>query len=103
MAIEKAPEGYGITGDIGGPTEWYSGPPVSEGGRTVTVSMTEGQFGNLRDIAHVTGRTMGAIVRETSIEHAEATLKDPGFRQEVEYLATRLDRYSSSPNSRESE
>ena len=24
MAIEKAPEGYGITGDIGGPTEWYS-------------------------------------------------------------------------------
>ena len=53
MAIEKAPEGYGITGDIGGPTEWYSGPPVSEGGRTVTVSMTEGQFGNLRDIAYI--------------------------------------------------
>ena len=102
MAIEKAPKGYGITGDIGGSTEWYSGPPVGEGGRTVTVSMTEGQFGNLRDIARVTGRTMGAIVREASIEHAEATLKDPGFQQEVEDLATRLDKYNPKPNLHES-
>ena len=46
---------------------------------------------------------MGAVIRESSREHAKATVKDPGFRQEVEYLATRLDRYSSSPNSRESE
>ena len=28
MAIEKAPKGYGITGDLEGPTKWYSGPPV---------------------------------------------------------------------------
>ena len=32
MAIRKAPEGYGITGDIEGPTKWYSGPPIGEGG-----------------------------------------------------------------------
>ena len=103
MVIEKAPEGYGITGDIGGPTEWYSGPPVGEGGRTVTVSMTEEQFEELREIALVTGKTMGAVMREASREHAKATVEDPEFQQEVEDLATRLDRYSSRPNSRESE
>ena len=102
MTIGKAPEGYGITGDIGGPTEWYSGPPVGEGGRTVTVSMTEGQFGKLREVALVTGMTMGAVVRKASIEHAEAALKDPGFQREVGELAMLLDRYSSSSNPHES-
>ena len=102
MAIEKAPEGYGITGDIGGSTKWYSGPPVGEGGRTVTVSMTEEQFEELREIALVTGKTMGAVMREASREHAKATVEDPEFQQKVDDLAKRLDRYSSSPTSRES-
>lgn len=103
MTIEKAPEGYGITGDIGGPTKWYSGPPVGEGGRTVTVSMTEEQFEKLRKVALVTGMTMGAVVRKASREHAKATVKDPGFRQEAEDLAIRLDKYNPKPNPRESE
>jgi ribbon-helix-helix protein, copG family len=103
MAIEKAPEGYGITGDIGGPTEWYSGPPVGEGGRTVTVSITTEQFEELREIALVTGMTMGAVVRKASREHAKATVEDPGFRQEVKDLAARLDKYNPKPNPRESE
>ncbi|MBB1566862.1 hypothetical protein HG431_003720 [Candidatus Saccharibacteria bacterium] len=103
MVIEKAPEGYGITGDIGGPTEWYSGPPVGEGGRTVTVSMTEEQFEELREIALVTGKTMGAVMREASREHAKATVEDPEFQQEVDDLAKRLGKYNPDPNPRESE
>lgn len=103
MAIKKAPESYGITGDIGGPTKWYSGPPVGEGGRTVTVSMTEEQFEKLRKVALVTGMTMGAVVRKASREHAKATVKDPGFRQEAEDLAIRLDKCNPKPNPRESE
>lgn len=103
MAIEKAPEGYGITGDIGGLTEWYSGPPVGEGGCTVTVSITTEQFEKLREVALVTGMTMGAVVRKASREHAKATVEDPEFQQKVDDLAKRLDRYSSSPTSRESE
>ena len=102
MAIEKAPEGYGITGDIGGPTEWYSGPPVGEGGRTVTVSITKEQFEKLREVALVTGMTMGAVVRKASREHAKATVEDPKFRRKAGELAVLLDRYKS-PNSRESE
>lgn len=102
MAIEKAPKGYGITGDIGGSTEWYSGPPVGEGGRTVTVSITTEQFEKLRGIALVTGMTMGAVIREASREHAKATVEDPKFRREAGELAVLLDRYKS-PDSRESE
>mgnify|MGYP000979319873 CR=1 FL=1 len=59
MAIGKAPEGYGITGDIEGPTKWYPGPPVGEGGRIVTVSVTEEQLKKLRDLARVTGNDYG--------------------------------------------
>lgn len=102
MAIEKAPKGYGITGDLEGPTKWYSGPPVGEGGRTVTVSITTEQFEKLRGIALVTGMTMGAVIREASREHAKATVEDPKFRRKAGELAVLLDRYKS-PNSRESE
>lgn len=102
MTIGKAPEGYGITGDIGGPTKWYSGPPVGEGGRTVTVSITTEQFEKLRGIALVTGMTMGAVIREASREHAKATVEDPKFRRKAGELAVLLDRYKS-PDSRESE
>jgi len=91
MAIVKAPEGYGITRNIEGPTKWYPGPPVGEGGRTVTVSVTTEQFEELREVALVTGMTMGAIVREASKKHAKAIVEDPGFQQEVEDLAKRLD------------
>lgn len=102
MAIEKAPKGYGITGDLEGPTKWYSGPPVGEGGRTVTVSITTEQFEKLRGIALVTGMTMGAVIREASREHAKATVEDPKFRRKAGELAVLLDRYKS-PDSRESE
>ena len=102
MAIEKAPKDYGITGKIEGSTKWYSGPPVGEGGRTVAVSMTEEQFEKLREVALVTGMTMGAVVRKASRKHAKATVEDPGFRQEVEDLAARLDN-NPDPNPRESE
>ena len=101
MAIEKAPKGYGITGDLEGPTKWYSGPPVGEGGRTVTVSITTEQFEKLRGIALVTGMTMGAVIREASREHAKATVEDPKFRRKAGELAVLLDRYKS-PNPRES-
>ena len=102
MAIGKAPEGYGITGDIEGPTKWYPGPPVGEGGRIVTVSVTEEQLKKLRDLARVTGMTMGAVIREASREHAKATVEDPKFRRKAGELAVLLDRYKSL-NSRESE
>lgn len=103
MAIEKAPEGYGITGDIGGSTEWYSGPPVGEDGRTVTVSITKEQFEKLREVALVTGMTMGAVVRKASREHAKATVEDPKFQREVEGLNRLLDKYNPKPNPHESE
>ena len=103
MTIKKAPEGYGITGDIGGPIEWYSGPPVGEGGRTVTVSITKEQFEKLREVALVTGMTMGAVVRKASREHAKATVEDPKFQREVEGLNRLLDKYNPDPNPRESE
>ena len=60
------------------------------------------QFEKVRKIALVTGKTMGAVIRESSREHAKATVEDPEFQQKVDDLAKRLDRYSSSPTSRES-
>ena len=102
MAIEKAPEGYGITGDIGVPTKWYSGPPVGEGGHTVSVSMSRGLFDRLTTAAKVEGKTLGCVVRGASKKYAEAIIKDPKFRRKAGELAVLLDRYKS-PNSRESE
>lgn len=104
MAIRKAPEGYGITGDIEGPTKWYSSPPIGEGGHTVSVSMSRNLFDRLTTAAKVEGKTPGCVVREAFEKYAKKLIEDedPGFRQEVEDLATRLDRYSSSSNPRES-
>ena len=102
MAIGKAPEGYGITGNIEGPTKWYSGPPVGEGGRIVSVSMSEDLFDELTTIAKMGGKTLGCVVRGASKKYAEAIIKDPKFRRKAGELAVLLDRYKS-PNSRESE
>lgn len=102
MTIEKAPEGYGITGDIGGSTEWYSGPLVGEGGHTVSVSMSEDLFDELTTIAKVEGKTPGCVVREASKKYAEAIIGDPGFRQEAKDLYKLLDKYNPNPNPRES-
>ena len=102
MAIEKAPEGYGITGDIGGSTEWYSGSPVGEGGHTVSVSMSRDLFDRLTTAAKVEGKTLGCVVREASKKYAEAIIEDPKFQREVGELAMLLDRYSSSSNLHES-
>ena len=105
MAIEKAPEGYGITGDIGGPTEWYSGPPLGEGGRIVSVSMSEDLFDELTTIAKMGGKTLGCVVRGAFEEYAKKLIEDedPEFLQEVEDLVARLDKYNPDPNPRESE
>ena len=105
MAIRKAPEGYGITGDIEGPTKWYSGPPIGEGGHTVSVSMSRNLFDILTTAAKVEGKTPGCVVGEASKEYAEAIIKDPEFLQKVGELAERLDKYKSNPkpNPRESE
>lgn len=105
MAIEKAPEGYGITGKKEGSTKWYPGPPVGEDGRTVSVSMSRGLFDRLTTAAKVEGKTLGCVVREASGKYAEAIIKDPEFLQKVGELAEHLDKYKSNPkpNPRESE
>ena len=105
MAIGKAPEGYGITRNIEGPTKWYPGPPVGEGGITASVRMPDELFDKLATIAKVEGKTLGCVVREASEEYAKKLIEDedPEFLQEVEDLVARLDRYSSSSNPRESE
>lgn len=105
MAIGKAPEGYGITRNIEGPTKWYPGPPVGEGGRIVSVSMSEDLFSKLTTIAKMGGKTLGCVVRGAFEEYAKKLIEDedPEFLQEVEDLVARLDRYSSSSNPRESE
>ena len=101
MAIENAPKGYGITGDIEGPTKWYSGPLVGEGGHTVSVSMSEDLFDELTTIAKVEGKTPGCVVREASKKYAKAIIGDPGFRQEAKDLYKLLDKYNPNPNPRE--
>ena len=98
MVIGKAPEGYGITRNIEGPTKWYPGPPVGEGGRIVSVSMSEDLFNKLTTAAKVEGKTPGCVVREASKEYAEAIIKDPKFLQKVGELAERLDKYNPNPN-----
>ena len=102
MAIEKAPEGYGITGKIEGSTKWYPGPPVGEGGRTVSVSMSRGLFDRLTTAAKVEGKTLGCVVREASGKYTKKLVEDPEFRYKAGELAVLLDRYKS-PTSRESE
>ena len=98
MAIGKAPEGYGITGDIEGPTKWYSGPPVGEGGRIVSVSMSEDLFSKLTTIAKVEGKTPGCVLQEFLDDYAEEYWQDPGFLQEVKDLVTLLDKYNPNSN-----
>jgi hypothetical protein len=95
---------YGITRNIEGPTKWYSGPPVGEDGRTVSVRMSNDLFDKLTTAAKVEGKTPGCVVREAFEEYAKKLIEDedPEFLQEVEDLAIRLDRHSSSSNPRES-
>ena len=104
MAIGKAPEGYGITRNIEGPTKWYPGPPVGEGGRIVSVSMSEDLFSKLTTIAKMGGKTLGCVVRGAFEEYAKKLIEDedPEFLQEVEDLYKLLDKYNPNPNPRES-
>lgn len=102
MTIGKAPEGYGITGDIGGSTEWYSGPPVGEGGITASVRMPDELFDKLATIAKVEGKTLGCVVKEASEKYTKKLVEDSKFQREVGELAMLLDRYSSSSNLHES-
>ena len=94
----------GLQEKIEGSTKWYPGPPVGEGGRTVSVSMPEDLFNKLTTAAKVEGKTPSCVVGEASKEYAEAIIKDPEFLQKVGELAERLDKYKSNPkpNPRES-
>ena len=101
MAIRKAPEGYGITGDIEGPTKWYSGPPIGEGGHTVSVSMSRNLFDRLTTAAKVEGKTPGCVAGEAVGDYIERYWQDPELRQKARKLAKLLVRYK--PNPRENE
>ena len=101
MAIRKAPEGYGITGDIEGPTKWYSSPPIGEGGHTVSVSMSRNLFDRLTTAAKVEGKTPGCVAGEAVGDYIERYWQDPELRQKARKLAELLVRYK--PNPRESE
>ena len=103
MAIGKAPEGYGITGDIEGPTKWYSGPPIGEGGHTVSVSMSRNLFDRLTTAAKVEGKTPGCVLQEILDDYAKEYWQDPGFLQEVKDLYKLLDKYNPNSNPRENE
>ena len=55
-----------------------------------------------RSVAKVRRETLGCVARKAVGNYIKRCQQDPGFRQEVEDLATRLDRYGSNPNPRES-
>jgi len=53
-------------------------------------------------VAKVRRETLGCVARKAVGNYIKRCQQDPGFRQEVEDLAIRLDRYGSNPNPRES-
>ena len=76
--------------------------PVGKGSRTVDVKMSGKLFDRLTTVAKVRRETLGRVVIDAVGNYIKRCQQDPGFRQQVEDLATRLDRYSSNPNPRES-
>jgi hypothetical protein len=79
-----------------------SGVPVGKGWRTVYVEMSGELFDRFTTVAKVRRETLGCVARKAVGNYIKRCQQDPGFRQEVEDLAIRLDRYSSSSNLRES-
>ena len=84
MAIRKAPEGYGITGDIEGPTKWYSGPPIGEGGHTVSVSMSRNLFDRLTTAAKVEEKLRVVLQEKLSAIILKGTGKIQNFDKKRE-------------------
>lgn len=76
--------------------------PVGKGSRIVDINMSEESFDGLTTIAKVRRETLGCVVRKAVGNYIERCRQDPGFRQEVEDLAARLDN-NPDPNPRESE
>lgn len=77
--------------------------PVGKGWRTVDVEMSGELFDMFTTVAKVRRETLGCVARKAVGNYIKRCQQDPGFRQEVEDLAIRLDRYGSNPNPRESE
>ena len=76
--------------------------PVGKGSRTVDIKMPGELFDRFTTVAKVRRETLGRVVIDAVGNYIKRCQQDPGFRQEVKDLATRLDRYSSNPNPRES-
>lgn len=76
--------------------------PVGKGRRTVDVEMSGELFDRFTTIAKVRRETLGCVARKAVGNYIKRCQQDPGFQQQVEDLATRLDRYGSNPNPRES-
>ena len=76
--------------------------PVGKGSRIVDINMSGESFDGLTTIAKVRRETLGCVVRKAVGNYIESCRQDPGFRQEVEDLAARLDN-NPDPNPRESE
>lgn len=76
--------------------------PVGKGWRTVGVEMSGELFDMFTTVAKVRRETLGCVARKAVGNYIKRCQQDPGFRQEVEDLAIRLDRYGSNPNPRES-
>ena len=77
--------------------------PVGKGSRIVDIEMSGESFDGLTTIAKVRRETLGCVVRKAVGNYIERCRQDPGFRQEAEDLAARLDKYNPKPNPRESE
>ena len=75
---------------------------MGKGSRTVDIKMSGELFDRLATVAKVRRETLGCVARKAVGNYIKRCQQDPGFRQEVEDLATRLDRYGSNPNPRES-
>ena len=75
---------------------------VGKGWRTVDVEMSGELFDMFTTVAKVRRETLGCVARKAVGNCIKRCQQDPGFRQEVEDLAIRLDRYGSNPNPRES-
>ena len=76
--------------------------PVGKGFRTVDIEMPGALFDRFTTVAKVRHETLGCVARKAVGNYIERCQQDPGFQQKVKDLAKRLDRYSSSPISRES-
>ena len=72
--------------------------PVGKGWRTVDVEMSGELFDMFTTVAKVRRETLGCVARKAVGNYIKRCQQDPGFRQEVEDLVVRLDKYNPNPN-----